>query len=97
MKKQLLLVPLLVLTMSGCSALDKVAANVGDVQSLAVKACAFLPTAETVRAILAAGSPTLTTSSAIASAICAAISPKAGPGAGRATVAGVAIEGLKVR
>lgn len=97
MLKQLLLVPLLALALAGCSVFEKASPTIGDVQGVAVKVCAFLPTAETVAAILAAGSPALTTSSAIANAICNAISPKAGPGAGRATVAGVPIEGLKVR
>lgn len=70
---------------------------VGDVQALAVKACSFLPVAETVKAIIDVKSPALNTSAAVASAICEALAPKAGPGAGKATVAGVPIQGLVVR
>jgi hypothetical protein len=84
----------LALALTNCAGMEK--PSVGDVQSVAVKACAFLPTAETVVKIIDAKSPALTTSAAIASAICAAIAPKAGPGAGKATVAGVPIEGLRV-
>lgn len=95
MIKQLLLAPLLALALTNCAMLEG-KPNIGQVQSLAVGVCAFLPTAETVARILAAGSPALATSSAIANAICAAISPKAGVAAGKATVAGVPIEGLRV-
>jgi hypothetical protein len=95
MIKHLLLLPLLALALGGCSMLEK-KPTIGDVQSLAVGVCAFLPTAETVAKILAAGSPALATSSAIANAICSAIAPKAGSGSGKATVAGVPIEGLRV-
>ncbi len=95
--KRILAVSTLALALGGCGVLGKDGGpSIGDVQSIAVKACAFLPTAETVGKIIAANSPALNTSAAVASAICAAIVPKAGPGAGRATVAGVPIEGLKV-
>jgi hypothetical protein len=96
MIKQILLAPVLALMLAGCGAFEKGGLSVGDVQSIAVKACAFLPTAETVGKIIAADSPALDTSAAVASAICSAVAPKAGPGAGRATVAGVPIEGLRV-
>jgi hypothetical protein len=83
---------------TGCASLNSSGSpSVGDVQSLAVKACSFLPIAETVKTIIDVKSPALNTSAAIASAICEAISPKAGPGAGKASVAGVPIQGLRVR
>ena len=94
--KRILAVTALAFALPGCAIFEKAGVSVGDVQSIAVKACSFLPTAETVGKIIAANSPALNTSAAVASAICAAIAPKAGPGAGRATVAGVPIEGLKV-
>ena len=45
-----------------------------DVQAAAVQACGFLPTAATVAGILTA-SPYLATATAVASAICAAVTP----------------------
>lgn len=71
--------------------------DVGTVQSLAVKVCSFLPLASTVASIIDVRSPALNTSAAVAAAICEAIAPKAGPGAGRPTVAGVPIQGTPVR
>ncbi len=71
--------------------------DVGTVQSLAVKVCSFLPLASTVASIIDVRSPALNTSAAVAAAICEAVAPKAGPGAGRPTVAGVPIQGSRVQ
>jgi len=83
------------LAIGACSTTGK--PSIADAQAAAVKACSFLPTANTVANIIAAGSPALGTASAIADAICAAIAPKAGAGAGRPTVAGVPIDGQRVQ
>ena len=50
---------------------------VTDVQQATVALCAFLPTALTVANIIAAGNPALATATEIATAICAAVTPKA--------------------
>lgn len=92
---RLLPLPLIAFALTNCANMGG-APSVGDVQSIAVKACAFLPTAETVAKIISSNSPALNTSAAIASAICAAVAPKSASGASKATVAGVPVEGLKV-
>lgn len=94
--RALFVVPVLVVGLSGCQALQGGKFSIADAQAAAVKVCSFLPTANTVANIVAAGSPTLNTASAIGDAICAAIAPKAGAGAGKPTVAGVAVEGQRV-
>lgn len=73
--------------------------NIQSVQSIAVAACAFLPTADTVANLIAANVPALNTAEAIAAAICAAVVPKAGaprlsvPPSAAPTVDGVVIYG----
>lgn len=94
--RALLVIPVLVVGLSGCEALKGGKFSIADAQAAAVKACSFLPTANTVANIIAAGSPALNTASAIGDAICAAIAPKAGVGAGKPTVVGVPIEGQRV-
>ncbi len=69
--------------------------SVGAVQSITVRDCAFLPTAEKTAAIIKANAPGLNSSNSIASAVCVATDPKTGMR--NAKVAGVAIEGLRVR
>lgn len=73
MKKFLLLTGLL---LGGCSAAQQQTETqiIAAVQQQAVLACSFLPTASTVAGILAAGNPALTAASAVAQAICAAVS-----------------------
>lgn len=96
MLKALFVVPVLVVGLSGCQYLQGGKFSIADAQAAAVKVCSFLPTANTVANIIAAGSPALNTASAIGDAICAAIAPKAGAGAGKPTVAGVVVEGQRV-
>jgi hypothetical protein len=85
-------------TDSTAPANDPVAA----VQNAARKACAFLPTAETVAGIIKAGDPRLATASAIAAAICDAINPATPAGTMNLlfkpapTVDGVVIRGERV-
>lgn len=69
--------------------------SVGAVQSIAVRDCAFLPTAEVAAKIIKANAPGLNSNRPIASAICVATDPKVGTS--HAKVAGIAIEGLRVR
>ena len=66
--------------------------TVAEIQSIGVHDCAFLPTKETADKINAARSSQLDSSAAIASAICVAVATER-----RGTVAGVPIEGLRVR
>ena len=49
---------------------------VDEVIETTVDACGFLPTAATVANIIAAGNPSMMTATAIAGAICAAVTPK---------------------
>jgi precorrin-3B methylase len=62
------------LAVAGCSWLPwqggNVEAQVAEVQELCKRACSFLPTAQTVAAIISAGDPTVAGASAIAKAIC---------------------------
>src|SRR5665213_1697799 len=74
---------------------------VTQVQTIAQAACAFVPTAATIIAIIAKGNPALATAAEMATAICAAVVPKFA--ARRATslvspmVDGVIIEGHFVK
>ena len=64
---------------------------ISEVQSDAKTACKFIPTAGTILGIVAAGVPALSEATAVAKAICSAVS---GPGkAATPMVAGVRIEG----
>lgn len=68
--------------------------NVSSIQQAAVLACGFLPTAQTVADILAAGNSLISTVSAVAQAICAAVGTKGVRKGGAApTVNGVVIHG----
>lgn len=68
--------------------------TVQQVQAAAVAACAFLPTATTVASLIASNNPTLNTASAIAAAICAAVTAKSAPlGGSGPVVAGVPVKG----
>ncbi|HEX8838214.1 MAG TPA: hypothetical protein VF748_14830 [Candidatus Acidoferrum sp.] len=85
--RKALFVLLAMLPLSGCASLQAVFPNaptpqqlITDAQNAAVAVCQFLPTAETVAGIIATGNPALATATAIANAICGAVSPKAVPG-----------------
>jgi len=93
------LAPILALGLGGCAevkALFEGGPTAAEVQALTVKACSFAPTANTVGNIIAQGVPALRTAQAIADAICLAVAPKAGVEAGKPTVAGVPVEGVRV-
>ena len=68
------------LALGGCATggvtATSVATTISAVQQAAVLACGFLPTAATVASILSGGNPLVSTASAIAQAICTAVTPK---------------------
>jgi hypothetical protein len=69
---------------------------IANVQADTNLVCAFIPTAETVANIFATGDPIVTTATAVANAICAAVAPKTAGALKRSTVptvAGVVIHG----
>jgi hypothetical protein len=81
------------LSLAGCDAITQAGQpTTAEIQSIGVRDCAFLPTKETADKIIAARSAQLDSSAAIASAICVAVATER-----RGTVAGVPIEGLRVR
>jgi hypothetical protein len=72
--------------------------EIDTVQRLTVQCCGFLPTVGTVASIVTAGNPTVLTATAVATAICSAVSPtKTAQGLlsmdGPPTVNGVVVEG----
>jgi hypothetical protein len=93
------------LGLSGCAGLqqDITAAGptIAAVQQVAVSLCGFLPTASTIAGILSGGSPLVSTAEAVASAICAAVTPASAGGtrlgASRPHVGGVPVHGRFVR
>jgi len=72
---------------------------VAQVQKTTAQICSFVPTAATVAALVSGGNPTIVSATALAQAICAAVTrPKArAKGAAIPTVNGVAIEGRFIR
>lgn len=70
---------------------------IAQVQAACTTACKFIPTAGTIASIVSAGNPGVIGATAIADAICAAIT-KAAPMAGRkgASVNGVVVNGWRV-
>jgi len=73
-----------VTALAGCQTINPLTGDtiqVTDVQSAAVAACSFLPTAETVAAIIKTDDAKLATATAIAEAICHAITVKPSSGA----------------
>lgn len=75
---------------------------VSQTQNIAVRVCSFLPTANTILEILSVGSPALSTASAIANAICAAVVTESrqvrrGTSPKVATVGGVVVRGKFVK
>jgi len=108
LRKALLAVPLVgLLSLGGCATTgsnvsENVSAVIEQVRQVAVATCGFLPTVETVAAIISAGNPLVSGASAIATAICAAVSsipPRTAGKRGGAvpTVAGVVVHGRFVR
>ena len=88
----------LAMSLAGCGATNPLTGapiTAADVQSAAVAACGFLPTAATVANIIAANNSTLTTATSVASAICAAVVGAKGGRLGGATpnVNGVQVHG----
>ncbi len=102
MKKLLLAIPLAAaLTFGGCATTGGNVNVIEQVRQAAVAVCGFLPTVETVAAILASGNPIVATASGIANAICDAVTHlppmTARRGAPAPSVAGVVIHGKFVR
>src|SRR5262245_20699144 len=82
-------------TSAGCGAgqLFTPPTSVADVQADAVKVCSYLPSAETIVAIIGLNDPTLSTATAIADAICGAITSRSARAGGVPRVKGVRIKG----
>ncbi|WP_143744638.1 hypothetical protein [Mesorhizobium prunaredense] len=72
---------------------NRTSSIVSDATAQARSLCAFVPTAETILALIATGQPQLTIAAGIAKAICNAVVPKPGSAPGTPTVAGVVIKG----
>jgi hypothetical protein len=90
------------LALGGCATgsvtATTVAATVAQVQQATILACNFLPTAATVASILSGGNPLVSTASAIAQAICTAVTTKAARQGGPApSVGNVVIHGRFVK
>ena len=90
------------LALSGCATGGVTPATVTTtitaVQQAAVLACGFLPTAATVASILSGGNPLVSTASAIAQAICTAVTAKAFRRGGPAPMVGnVVVHGRFVK
>jgi hypothetical protein len=96
------IIPLLVvMSLTGCATPGTPGSiDVSQVQAIATQVCGFVPTAETVISIFASGNPIYQTASAIANAICGAVTaPKSARRRGAAvpTVSGVPVHGTFVR
>jgi hypothetical protein len=93
--KKLLLSSILAasLSLAGCNTVD-LSTIIAQVQNSTVSLCGYVPTVETIVAIVGANDPTLVTGLQIADAICAAVKPKATPDVSSgAKVAGVVVKG----
>lgn len=98
--RMLLLAAASSLALAGCTTTDPVTGEptqIESVQSAATAGCQFLPTAETVADIVATGDPRLTTASAIARAICAALAPAAPTGIATLFKAPPTVNGVVIR
>lgn len=91
----MLALALAVAALSGCSKPEEGEGDaVAKVRALTEKICAFLPTASSVAAMLAANNPAVSGVTAIANAICEAVSRKSmAPDAACPMVNGVCVEG----
>jgi hypothetical protein len=99
MNKSMLVVVLALSAALGACATTPNDDIVAEVQTITTTACSFVPTADTIIALVGSG-PTLTTAAAIADAICAAVTPKLASSKRRATpptVNGIVIHGSFVR
>jgi hypothetical protein len=67
-------------SLTACNTSEQTAATIDDIQKAAMTACGFLPTANTILAIFNSN-PAVTTASAVATAICAAVEKQGGDGA----------------
>jgi hypothetical protein len=102
LRRLILAAPLVgILSLSGCATTGSNGQVIDQVRQVAVVTCGFLPTVETVAAIISAGNPLISGVSTIASAICAAVTAlppvQLRRGAAPPTVAGVVIHGRFVR
>lgn len=103
MRKFLLMAPVVgALSLGGCGTTGNTPADIQQlilqVQAAAVQVCSFLPTAETITAIISAGNPVVGTATAVANAICAAVTAKSARlGETAPQVNGVPIHGTFVR
>jgi hypothetical protein len=81
--KRLLIVPAISLALStalsGCASVPSESQIVSTVISLTTQACKFVPDAEAIAGILAAGDPLLSSASSIANYICNAIAASTAP------------------
>jgi len=75
MLRKFMLAGAVALSLGGCAGVDT-ATVISQVQQATVLACGFLPTATTVANILAAGNPAVSAVSAVATAICTAVTSK---------------------
>jgi hypothetical protein len=93
MHKSLMVCMLATLPLGGCATLNQ-AHLIDRARKLAVASCNFLPIAEDVAQIILVGNPLVMTDSAIATAICRAVTAPAAVRGGRApTVHGVPVRG----
>ena len=101
LRKFMLAVPVAAaLSLSGCAGITAAttATIISQVQQATVLACGFLPTASTIANILAAGNPAVQAVSAVATAICTAVTAKvARRGGAIPNVNGVAVHGRFVQ
>jgi hypothetical protein len=103
MKKLLVIAALGLL--GACTSSSNVNSIISQAQQVAVATCGFLPTAETIAAIVSAGDPSLKVPDAIAKAICLAVAALPKPAAQRARamaapppmVGGVVVTGAFVK
>lgn len=96
--RKILAVTILAFALTGCATTkEQVQSTVEKVQHAAEAVCGFLPTIDTVAAIIAANNPAYQTVSAIANGICAAVTAPAlrqlGPRRAPPVVAGVVVHG----
>lgn len=106
--RKFLLICVACVALSGCASMgplpssganSEIAAVVQQVRAYAVRACSFLPTAETVANIFFSGNPALMTAEGIGNAICSAVSAlsvRRGGAVRVPRVAGVVIRGRRV-
>jgi hypothetical protein len=80
MPVRLALIAALALSLTGCSLFEgegSLESRVKDIQKYTVELCKYLPTAQSVTAIVTASNPAVTGGFAIAQAICVAVSRQA--------------------